>query len=89
MESAQRAPARQPGGRGRSYRVTGGRNEPSTGCTLPRPMPSATTREWTGDNPAARDHGSKKSHGYWGRRGFNGRNPAVCNTFAAPGSQVS
>ncbi|TCN40837.1 hypothetical protein EV644_105121 [Kribbella orskensis] len=44
----------------------------------------------SGDVPyLPRDHGSKKSHGFWGRRGFNGRNPAVCNTFAAPGSQVS
>lgn len=36
-----------------------------------------------------RDHGSRKNHGYWAQRGFNARSTAVCNTFVAPGAQVS
>jgi predicted metalloprotease len=36
-----------------------------------------------------RDHGSRKSHGYWSRRGFTSRKPAMCNTFVAPAAQVS
>jgi len=36
-----------------------------------------------------RDHGSRASHGYWGRRGYVARNPAHCNPFVAPARQVS
>src|SRR5215468_8247368 len=36
-----------------------------------------------------RDHGSRKSHGYWTTRAFASANPASCNTFAAPANRVS
>jgi predicted metalloprotease len=34
------------------------------------------------------DHGDPKNHQYWATRGFNGRNPSVCNTFTASGARV-
>lgn len=41
-------------------------------------------------NPAGiRDHGSKRNHGYWAKRGFTTEDPGSCNTFTAPSSQVS
>jgi uncharacterized protein len=36
-----------------------------------------------------RDHGSTKNHFFWAKRGFNGRNPALCNTFTSSSSLVS
>ncbi|WP_020576501.1 neutral zinc metallopeptidase [Actinopolymorpha alba] len=36
-----------------------------------------------------RDHGSRKNHGYWARRGFRSESPSTCNTFTAPSSRVS
>lgn len=47
---------------------------------------------YSGDDNAPqgpRDHGSRASHGYWGRRGFANRSPAFCNTFVAAGNKVS
>lgn len=34
-------------------------------------------------NPRIRDHGSRITHGWWSRRGFNGMNPGLCNTWSA------
>lgn len=36
-----------------------------------------------------RDHGDKKNHGWWSLRGFNSRNPGLCNTFTASPKMVS
>jgi predicted metalloprotease len=33
--------------------------------------------------PRVRDHGSRITHGWWSRRGFNGMNPGLCNTWSA------
>ena len=33
-------------------------------------------------NPV-RDHGDKKYHSWWSLRGFNSKNPGLCNTFTA------
>jgi predicted metalloprotease len=40
---------------------------------------------WTDYN---NDHGDGVNHQYWATRGFNSRNPNVCNTFAAAGGKV-
>jgi predicted metalloprotease len=36
--------------------------------------------------PMVRDHGAKKNHNFWSLRGFNSKNPAMCNTWTASGS---
>lgn len=54
----------------------------------------AVKRGWdwvtdVGDRPAGpRDHGSRKNHNYWTKRGWNSRNLAMCNTFTASPSLV-
>jgi len=56
------------------------------------PVTGAALREWkwlivhVTDN--ADDHGDAKNHQYWATRGFNSRNPSVCNTFTAPNARV-
>ncbi len=40
---------------------------------------------WTDNN---NDHGDGVNHRYWATRGFNSRNPNVCNTFAVPSAKV-
>jgi predicted metalloprotease len=35
------------------------------------------------------DHGAPPIHNYWALRGWNGRNPNACNTWAASAAQVS
>jgi hypothetical protein len=53
------------------------------------PVTGAVKRGWdwvtdTGDRPSGpRDHGSRKNHNYWTKRGWNSRNLAFCNTFTA------
>lgn len=39
-------------------------------------------------NPV-RDHGDKKWHSWWSLRGFNSKNPGLCNTYTASSSVVS
>ncbi len=34
------------------------------------------------------DHGDGVNHQYWAQRGFNSRNPSVCNTFVASSARV-
>ncbi|MGC4940114.1 neutral zinc metallopeptidase [Kribbella sp. DT2] len=34
------------------------------------------------------DHGDAPNHKYWATRGYNSRNPVVCNTFTAPSPRV-
>jgi predicted metalloprotease len=34
------------------------------------------------------DHGDPQNHKYWATRGFNGRNPSVCNLFTASSAKV-
>jgi Putative neutral zinc metallopeptidase len=41
------------------------------------------------DPKGPRDHGSRKSHGYWTLRAFEAANPSACNTFVAPSNRVS
>ncbi|TCC04061.1 neutral zinc metallopeptidase [Kribbella soli] len=36
----------------------------------------------------ANDHGDANNHQYWATRGYNSRNPSVCNTFAASAAKV-
>lgn len=36
-----------------------------------------------------RDHGNPPNHNYWALKGYNGRNPAACNTFTASPAKVS
>jgi len=36
-----------------------------------------------------RDHGDKKNHAWWSMRGFNSKNPGLCNTFTATRKTVS
>ena len=40
---------------------------------------------WTDHN---NDHGDGVNHRYWATRGFNSRNPSVCNTFAVGSAKV-
>ncbi|WP_460665943.1 neutral zinc metallopeptidase [Kribbella swartbergensis] len=40
---------------------------------------------WTDHN---NDHGDGVNHRYWATRGFNSRNPSVCNTFAVSSAKV-
>jgi predicted metalloprotease len=40
---------------------------------------------WTDYN---NDHGDGVNHQYWATRGFNSRNPNICNTFAASAAKV-
>ncbi|MEI8409605.1 MULTISPECIES: neutral zinc metallopeptidase [unclassified Kribbella] len=40
---------------------------------------------WTDYN---NDHGDGVNHRYWATRGFNSRNPSVCNTFAVSSAKV-
>jgi len=40
---------------------------------------------WTDHN---NDHGDGVNHRYWATRGFNSRNPNVCNTFAVSSAKV-
>ncbi len=40
---------------------------------------------WTDYN---NDHGDGVNHQYWATRGFNSRNPTICNTFAASPAKV-
>jgi predicted metalloprotease len=42
-----------------------------------------------GSSKPIRDHGSRKSHGYWSLRAFDSASPASCNTFTAPAKLVS
>lgn len=39
-------------------------------------------------NPV-RDHGDRMNHGWWSMRGFNSKNPGLCNTFTASRQMVS
>jgi predicted metalloprotease len=39
-------------------------------------------------NPV-RDHGDKNNHGWWSMRGYNSRNPGLCNTYTASQRMVS
>ena len=34
------------------------------------------------------DHGRRKSHAYWTKRGFSSRSPAACRTFLASSAVV-
>ena len=34
------------------------------------------------------DHGDANNHQYWATRGYNARNPSVCNTFVASAAKV-
>jgi predicted metalloprotease len=34
------------------------------------------------------DHGDPNNHQYWATRGWNSRNPSVCNTWVAPAAKV-
>lgn len=57
------------------------------------PITGENLRQWTWSishtiDPA-HDHGSTSNHFYWAKRGFNGRNPAMCNTFTSASSRVS
>ena len=57
------------------------------------PITGENLRQWTWSishtiDPA-RDHGSQNNHFFWAKRGFNGRNPALCNTFTSSASLVS
>lgn len=47
--------------------------------------------EHSGDNynpEGVRDHGDKRSHAFWAKRGFQAESPNVCNTFTASPEQV-
>jgi predicted metalloprotease len=57
------------------------------------PITGENLRQWTWSishtiDPR-RDHGSTNNHYFWAKRGFNGRNPASCNTFTSASSLVS